>query len=91
MRWQENSSIANFGSAGAFWLTPPKNSLHILIHKAVEDVKPNFILNATIGYEVYRGVYIFVNARNIMGINKCQFAITNKINAMILAGVNINI
>ncbi|MFO7864850.1 MAG: TonB-dependent receptor, partial [Salinivirgaceae bacterium] len=56
----------------------------------VEKVKSNILLNATIGYEVRQNVTVFINGRNLIGGDQRQFAITDKINTMVLAGINIS-
>ncbi len=59
--------------------------------RVVEDIKSNFITNATVSYEVYKGIDIFINARNLTGANKRQFAITDKIGTVILGGLKMNL
>lgn len=57
---------------------------------AVAKVDANVIVNSTISYEFYKGMKAFINGRNLVGGNKRQFALTDKINTMILGGFNIN-
>lgn len=58
---------------------------------AVAKVDANVIVNSTISYEFYKGMKAFINGRNLVGGNKRQFALTDKINTMILGGFNISL
>lgn len=51
-------------------------------------VESNFILNFTAGYEVYKNTKLFVSGHNLLGANKRQFGLSDKIGSYFTIGVN---
>jgi iron complex outermembrane recepter protein len=54
------------------------------------SVDANFILNATLGYEIIDGLRVFVNGRNLLGSNARQYGFSDRIGTVITGGINLN-
>ncbi|ACF14105.1 TonB-dependent receptor plug [Chloroherpeton thalassium ATCC 35110] len=51
-------------------------------------IKGNFLLNTVVSYELTDKVKLFVNARNLIGGNKRQYAMSDRIKMTMLGGVS---
>lgn len=56
-----------------------------------ETVDGNLILNGVVGYDIFKGGQVFINVKNFATGEKRQFALTDKIGATYLVGINIDL
>ncbi|NMM49002.1 TonB-dependent receptor plug domain-containing protein [Marinigracilibium pacificum] len=55
------------------------------------DVDPVTTMTLKVSYEFTKGIKAFVNARNLLAGEKDQFGFTDRIGALYLAGINVNL
>jgi iron complex outermembrane recepter protein len=58
--------------------------------RLITEVPANFILNAKISYNFWENSSIYFNGRNLLGSGERQFAWTNEIESLYLAGIMID-
>ncbi|ACF14106.1 TonB-dependent receptor plug [Chloroherpeton thalassium ATCC 35110] len=55
---------------------------------ASEDIKANILLNTVASYEIADGIKLFANARNLLGGNRRQYGMSDRIKMTISGGLN---
>ncbi len=58
------------------------------IAPATEKVQGNLLLNTVVRYSLFDNLSIFMNARNLVGANKRQYGMTDRIKFSILGGID---
>jgi len=53
-------------------------------------VDANFLLNATVGYQILDGLQIFANGRNLLGGGQRQYGFADRIGTVVTGGVRLN-